>query len=214
LLDIDFSKFMASDPSSDVADWSKQINLANELLSCKDGLCSFESSKKICDAMISFEQPYYIERILNIIGKDSEGLVSFKSKEEREQFTKRIVDEFEQTPLDTLIEKILAVRKARLAKIANTNSQNSDGRRLRKWRAWNRSSNEVSSPPPAPPAPQQQQQSLEAPTPSPAEQVQETTVNPLLCPVGGICVADKIVLSSSECDLYSIRCTSPLFMFP
>jgi len=217
LFNIDFSKFMASDPSSDVADWSKQINLANELLGCKDGLCSFESSKKICDAMISFEQPYYIERILNIIGKDSEGLVSFKSIEEQQAFINRIVQEFEQTPLEQLIKKILSIRKARLANTSNANAQNSDGRSLRKWKLNNRSSNEVPSPPPAvetPPTPQQQPQSVEAPTPVPAEQLQETTVNPLLCPVGGICVADKIVLSASECDLYAIRCTSPLFMFP
>jgi len=209
MLNINFSKFMASSPSTDVADWSAQINLANELLGCRDGLCSFESSKKICDAMISYEQPYYIEKILDIIGKESEGTVSFKTKEEQEKFRQSIIQEFEQAPLEKIIESILENKKARLNQIIRQTSPGTDRTELQGFKPKPFKGGSFNPPRRSNLFPQ-----LTFDSTSVDNTLQQTLTNPLLCQSNEVCVADKVVLSVSECQLDTLRCTSSLFMFP
>jgi len=185
LLNINFGKYMASDYYSDIGNLSTQTYLLSQLSGCRDGLCDFESSQKICDAMISYQQPYYLEKILGIIGNKTEEVVNTNS-EDQLAFRESVINMFEKESFDQLVARILAIRKERL------------------WHEGQVTAGDV------------RPDSIEL-----IPIIADTPQDPLLldsklmpCQTTEVCDADKVVMTTSQCTLSTLLCTSPLYTFP
>jgi len=179
ILGITFTKFLASNPYDTFGHLVDEHGLMLKLTSCKSGDCSFEDSQEICDTMVSYQQPYYIEKALAFIGNNFDSVVCMNSTDQL-SFAQTVTNIFNNEPIDPLLAKIAAMRKARLNPYAIFMH-----------------SGELM---PILIAPPQDNQLLSS--------------NFLYCQLDLVCVADKVVLTVSQCTLSTLLCTSPLFVFP
>lgn len=72
-------------PAKTILNWADQNNLRNNLHTCKDGLCKFDTAKDICENFISIERPMYLHTALPIITR-----VIHKSKEVKKDVEQRL----------------------------------------------------------------------------------------------------------------------------
>lgn len=187
LLNINLMNYLASDASSAFDNLSSQRNLVGQLTGCYGGDCSLQTAQKICKPMISFKQPYYIERILNITGNSTEELEVIANQEAQPIFQQSVIDQFEKESFDLLVAKILEIRKQRL---------------LQEYLASQGGTVITNSVDPI---------VVTAPL---AQDNQQISSNLMGCQKSDICDADKVVLTTSQCSLSTIMCTSPSYTFP
>ena len=207
LLDINYNDALFQNPSKVIMDWSTQINLAADLAQCKEGVCTFEKIRTICDSMISYEQPYYLEQVFNMIGKEIEPALN-NNKEVVTQVSNNAIKYFDSLDINKIIEKLLTIRKTRLA--------GKSGRKLLLLTKASALLSKVTTTIPQATSLWQSplQPALAAAT-STVQPLQEfPTVNPLLCFGASVCISEKVILSVDRCSLNCLMCTSESTSFP
>ena len=61
---IRFRDSVEGSPASTILDWADRNNFRALLNNCKDGQCSFDTAKKICDNFVSITSPIYLKSAL------------------------------------------------------------------------------------------------------------------------------------------------------
>jgi len=218
-LGVDFSSMMNKEATTILLDWSNQLALASNLASCQDGLCDFPIAKSICESLVSYDKPIYLEQVLNMVRNDisssdielnrtvRQAMVAKASAYFRSMETKDFIDTLHR--LNFFLSKRLTNPKGPNSKapISPKPSAHHKGRKL----LLKKPANAPAAPTPSAPAQPVLQPVIDAAT----NLLQNAITNPLLCGQSvAVCVAEKVVLAITDCTTGPIQCTTPSMCFP
>jgi len=221
-LGVDFSSMMVKEATTVLLDWSNQLALASNLASCQDGLCDFPIAKSICESLLSYDKPIYLEQVLNMVRNDMSSSNVELYKQVRQAMVDKAVEYFNKMKTQDFIDTL---HKLNFFIPSSINSKGQDSKHkpnphnAPKPSAHKKGRKLLLKKPPTPPA---------APTPSAPVQpvlqpvidaavdlVQNTIQNPLLCAqLAAICVAEKVIQTITDCSSGLIQCTTPSLSFP
>lgn len=221
-LGVDFSSMMVKEATTVLLDWSNQLALATNLASCQDGLCDFPIAKSICESLLSYDKPIYLEQVLNMVRNDMSSSNVELNKQVRQAMVDKAVEYFNKMKTQDFIDTL---HKLNFFIPSSINSKGQDSKHkpnphnAPKPSAHKKGRKLLLKKPPTPPA---------APTPSAPVQpvlqpvidaavdlVQNTIQNPLLCAQSAaICVAEKVIQTITDCSSGLIQCTTPSLSFP
>jgi len=217
---IKFSEAIAGKPAKAIHDWADKNHFRQKLRDCQGGVCDFTTAKDICENFFSINNPIYIRQALvvenNIMNREQYVFESLRKKDLNTETKTRTFSELtnKQLELDRKNDKRVVSKAEKFVRMFEEKDQSlTTGRTLLlgfprppsatstnnpSASSTESSSTTATSTPPTTPSSSTDYQST----------LQKITENPLICPLEGVCYADKSVLTVTQCTL-KFECTNP-----
>lgn len=198
IIGVDFEKALPSGRTTRVLNWAKEADMVGKLNRCKDGQCSFNTAKDICNAFLSYKRPVYLKEALRMmVAKDAKGETIDRSVS-RKSHIEKAVEYFGKLDL-MRIKQFIDRYWVRNAK---------SGRKLLFKPSSTQQSTTSATSRPAGTFTQAATNVLSALATGTAAATQQVTTNPFVCNAGTVCSSEMVLLEVSQCTLRGIGCAS------
>jgi len=194
---IRFTASVKGSPAKNILRWADRNNFRGNLLDCSDGVCDFEKAKNICNNFVSVTKPMYLVN----------SLIAVRSLMRKSQRSTNNIKNYKPRRVDGLVDFL---------KSSLNQNLHTQGRSLALKIPIRPVVKAV--PPLVKSIAQDAISAAKSVATLSADAIgavasQVSDANPLLCPGLRICIADKVVLTASQCGSTGVECTSPSVFF-